>query len=471
MGRRPRTRRWSPACARPAPSSSARRTCPSSRSAGSPSRRPSGSPATRGTRPGRRAARAGARGAAVAAGLCAAASASDGAGSIRNPAAFCNLFGLKPQRDRIPMSGGEHWHGMSVTGCVTTDGARHRDLAGRDDGASAATPGAPPAPERPYAEAAATPPGKLRVALSTKPVRAVAPPIVTDEVKQGVADAGESCAALGHDVAESDPAYGLAGSNIPTRYLAGIARGRRGGPAPRPARAAHPRLRPARRALSRRDGPWPRFARARRTRAGSTGSSTTSTCWSRPVVGEVPFAVGRWEGRGALRTLLGMSRPFCFAGSLEPHRPARRRGPDRLHRRGTAAVGPARRASQPRGPVDLASPPRSRPRSPGRSAARRSPRPGPRSSSRSSSSATVHSSRRRWAFAVIRGRAASKASLDVHRETPSSAPDSSSRRHSNDSRPSAPEVASTTRCMWATKSSTWSGCGWCVATARKMPGA
>ncbi len=33
-----------------------------------------------------------------------------------------------------------------------------------------------------------------------------------------------------------------------------------------------------------------------------------------PVVGEVPFPVRRWEGKGALRTLLGMSRPFCFAG-------------------------------------------------------------------------------------------------------------------------------------------------------------
>ncbi|MDQ2675570.1 MAG: amidase family protein, partial [Actinomycetota bacterium] len=58
--------------------------------------------------------------AATAAGLCAGASASDGGGSIRIPAALCGLFGMKPQRDRISLAPArEHWHGLSVTGCVT----------------------------------------------------------------------------------------------------------------------------------------------------------------------------------------------------------------------------------------------------------------------------------------------------------------------------------------------------------------
>jgi amidase len=47
--------------------------------------------------------------AAVAAGLCAAATASDGAGSIRIPASATGLVGMKPQRDRIPIAPPGHW--------------------------------------------------------------------------------------------------------------------------------------------------------------------------------------------------------------------------------------------------------------------------------------------------------------------------------------------------------------------------
>src|ERR687894_2522953 len=58
--------------------------------------------------------------AAVAAGLCAAATASDGAGSIRIPASSCGLVGLKPQRDRVSLGAlAGHWHGLSVAGFVT----------------------------------------------------------------------------------------------------------------------------------------------------------------------------------------------------------------------------------------------------------------------------------------------------------------------------------------------------------------
>jgi len=249
--------------------------------------------------------------AAVAAGLCAAASASDGAGSIRNPAAFCNLFGLKPQRNRIPFRPAGHWHGLSVTGCVTQtvlDTAQWLDLTM----AAGGEPESPPPPERPYAQAAATPPGKLCVALSTKPLRTLAPPIVSDEVKRGVADAGELLRSLGHEVAEADPSYGLAGNSISARYLAGIHDDVVAVPHPE-------RLEARTRGLGRLGSLYPRAMVRAAVRAGEKDGARINRLFERfdvlvtPVVGEVPFEVGRWEGRGALRTLIGMSRTYCFA--------------------------------------------------------------------------------------------------------------------------------------------------------------
>ncbi|HEX8646080.1 MAG TPA: amidase [Thermoleophilaceae bacterium] len=144
----------------------------------------------------------GGSGAAVAAGLVGAGVATDGGGSIRIPAACCGLVGLKTQRGRVPLSGAdEHWHGLSVAGSVTRytiDTALWLDVVSGGAGA--------PDPDRPFAESAATPPGKLRIALSTKSPDPLTK--VTEPVRRAIEGMADLLRSLGHEVHERDPDVG-----------------------------------------------------------------------------------------------------------------------------------------------------------------------------------------------------------------------------------------------------------------------
>jgi amidase len=250
--------------------------------------------------------------AAVAAGLVPCATASDGAGSIRIPAACCGLFGLKPQRGRISLApDAEHWHGLSVNGC---ESRRVIDTALYLDVVCGATPldaHSTPPPERPFVEAATTTPGKLRVALSSKPVTAMLPPIVDDRVKHAIADTGEILRSLGHEVTERDPTYGAIGSHVTTLYFRGI---RDEGVA-----LPHPeRLERRTRGLLRIGGLYPPPAVRRAKRLQRTYAERVNRLFDRhdvlitPTISTAPVEVGRWAGKAALRTVTSMSRYYPF---------------------------------------------------------------------------------------------------------------------------------------------------------------
>jgi len=107
--------------------------------------------------------------AAVAAGIVPLASATDGGGSIRIPAACCGLFGLRPSRGRVPVgpAQAEVWDGASsdhvLTRTVRDSAAMLDAIRGPDDGA----PYRVAPPERPYLEEVRRDPGHLRIGFNT----------------------------------------------------------------------------------------------------------------------------------------------------------------------------------------------------------------------------------------------------------------------------------------------------------------
>lgn len=154
--------------------------------------------------------------AAVAAGLASLALGSDGGGSIRIPATWCGLFGLKPQRDRVSLEPHDDaWYGLSVNGPIARtvlDAAVFLD-------ATSTVPG----PEAEFVSAAARSPGRLRIALSTK-VPTPLPVRVGKAELTAVGQAGALLRDLGHDVITADPEYPISTmlTNYLPRYLRGI---------------------------------------------------------------------------------------------------------------------------------------------------------------------------------------------------------------------------------------------------------
>jgi len=239
--------------------------------------------------------------AAVAAGLCAAATGSDGAGSIRIPAACCGLVGLKPQRDRVSLGALDgHWYGLSVAGFLT------RSVA---DTAVLLDVAASRAPERSYARALAEPPARLRIALSSKPT---APGVRVDaRVRASVQRVADALRDLGHVVVESDPDYGRAADALTIRYLCGIAQDAESFPRPE-------RLQRRTRGFARLGGliPAPLLERARRDEARHAARINevfrAHDVLLTPTMARPPVDAAAWEGRSALRTLLGMAAAYPF---------------------------------------------------------------------------------------------------------------------------------------------------------------
>jgi len=137
--------------------------------------------------------------AAVSAGIVPMAGGNDGGGSIRIPASYCGLFGLRPSRGRVPAGPAvaEVWEGASSDHVLTRS---VRDSAAMLDVLRGADTGAPfeiAAPSGPYALAAHEPPGTLRIALCTEsPVGGSVHP----ECREAAEGAARLLESLGHEL-------------------------------------------------------------------------------------------------------------------------------------------------------------------------------------------------------------------------------------------------------------------------------
>jgi len=147
--------------------------------------------------------------AAVASGMVSIAGANDGGGSIRIPAAYCGLFGLKPTRGRTPVGPtyGRAWQGASaehvLTRTVRDSAAMLDQLHGHEKaGAFHATPF-----EGSYLESLSTPlDKKLRIAYSvTSPIGTEVDP----DCGEAVLKTARLLESMGHQVEEKEaPVHG-----------------------------------------------------------------------------------------------------------------------------------------------------------------------------------------------------------------------------------------------------------------------
>ena len=160
--------------------------------------------------------------AAVAAGLVAAAIGSDGAGSVRIPAAWTHLVGIKPQRGRIstwPLP--EAFNGITVYGVLARtvgDAALLLDVASGNTDGDKHKP--PPVQLSEHVHVA---PGPCKIAMSVRFPFTAFPARLHPEIRAAMDGVAEQLESMGHTIMAGNPTYGprLAWSFLP-RSTAGL---------------------------------------------------------------------------------------------------------------------------------------------------------------------------------------------------------------------------------------------------------
>lgn len=249
--------------------------------------------------------------AAVAAGMVAAAVGSDGAGSIRIPAAWTGLVGIKPQRGRV--SGFPHtdpFNGITVWGPIARsvgDAALLLDVltGSHPEDAYRLDP-----PLTPFAEAARRDPGRLRVAVSFRTAFGVSGRL-DPEIRAAVERIARRLTSLGHKVFPADPDYGLVGLGLIPRGTSGAADRLDMMNDPRPERRTEVEARIGR-LVGRRLLPLAkRMDPGLRRRVGRIFQVADVVLT--PTTARLPLRVGAFDGAGYQRTQSGSAAACPYA--------------------------------------------------------------------------------------------------------------------------------------------------------------
>jgi amidase len=143
--------------------------------------------------------------AAVASGIVPIAHGNDAGGSIRIPASFCGLVGLKSSRGRTSLgpAHAEFWHGLCEEGALVRT---VRDAAAALDAVAGYMPGDPwtaPLPARPFRDEVGRAPGRLRIGFMDR--APLSHPGVHPECATAVRGAAKLLESLGHKVEPNFP--------------------------------------------------------------------------------------------------------------------------------------------------------------------------------------------------------------------------------------------------------------------------
>lgn len=161
---------------------------------------------------------------AVAAGIVSGGIGSDGGGSVRIPAGWNHLVGIKPQVGRIsPFPDHEQFYELTVMGPIARTVADAALLLDAVSGSHERDKHQLEPPKESFLAAASADPGRLRIAISLKPPFSWFPSELNPLIRLQAERVGRVLSDLGHQVFFDEPSYGLIGAMFMPRAMAGFA--------------------------------------------------------------------------------------------------------------------------------------------------------------------------------------------------------------------------------------------------------